>query len=98
MCTSTSILPLRRTHPLAGAKHIISIMARSQRLHPRPNTFAQTRLAIARFSLATLRRTIHTDKLIRHNRNESKKMNEPGRCLSTNPKASGQQVKSKTLL
>jgi len=40
----------------------ISIMARSQRLHRRPNTFAQTTFAIVRFSLATLRRTIHTDK------------------------------------
>ena len=37
-------------------------MARSQRLHPRPNTFAQTTFAIVRFSLATLRRTIHSGK------------------------------------
>jgi hypothetical protein len=39
-------------------------MARSQRLHQRPNTFAQTTFAIVRFSLATLRRTIHTDNPI----------------------------------
>jgi hypothetical protein len=39
-------------------------MARSQRLHQRPNTFAQTTFAIVRFSLATLRRTIHTGNLV----------------------------------
>jgi len=42
-------------------------MARSQRLHQRPNTFAQTTFAIVRFSLATLRRTIHTGNLYRLN-------------------------------
>jgi hypothetical protein len=39
-------------------------MARSQQLHQRPNTFAQTTFAIVRFSLATLRRTIHTDNFV----------------------------------